>query len=203
MKPNSTPLNTRSKSQDGWIAKEINRLSFRLKESRSLVERETIRLEREREMEADLATARDLVQKVSQQIQEQVHSRVAKLVTDCLRAVFGPEAYEFRVDFDRKRSKTEAQLVFVRDGETLDPLSACGGGVVDVTAFALRLACLLFSRPRKRKLLVLDESFKHVSSHYISNVAGLLEKLADEYGVQILLVTHRDELAVGTVVKLG
>ncbi len=116
--------------------------------------------------------------------------------------MFGDEAYEFKILFERKRGRTEATLRFVRNGLEVDPLSASGGGIVDVAAFALRVACLMLHRPRLSKLVVLDEPFKFVSKEYRDNVRSMLEELAKDLGLQILLVTHIDELETGKVIEV-
>ena len=147
--------------------------------------------------------AQRLVQAVAEQVQQQAHRQIASVVTRCLKSVFGEDAYEFRINFERKRGKTEARLLFTRDGLDVDPLEAAGGGVVDVAAFALRLACLCLSLPRKRKLLVLDEPFRFVSREYRPHVRELLLTLAKEMQVQIIMVTHAEELVCGRVVELS
>lgn len=66
--------------------------------------------------------------------------------------------------------------------------------MLDVAAFGLRLACLMLSRPRPARVLVLDEPFKFVSSSYRENLVALLTELSDEFGLQIVLITHLPEL---------
>lgn len=152
---------------------------------------------------ADATSARDLIQAAAHAVQEEAHSRLATVVTRCLKAVFGDEAYTFRIRFERKRGKTEAHLILERDGLELDdPLSQAGGGVIDVAALGLRLACLLTSIPRLRKLLVLDEPLKHLSAQYRPAAREMLETLARELEVQVIMVTHSDELRCGEVIEL-
>lgn len=147
--------------------------------------------------------AQELVQSVAEQIQNQVHAQLASIVSRCLTTVFGDDAYGFRINFVKRRGKTEAELLFVRNGQDIDPLRAAGGGAVDVAAFALRLACLLLLRPKKRRLLVLDEPFRFVSREYRPRVRVLLEELARELEVQFLMVTHSKELVCGKVIQIG
>ena len=160
-----------------------------------------VRLEAEMD---NVDKAREIVQVVSQQIQATVHERVANIVTDCLEAVFD-DPYEFRIIFERRRNKTEAIIVFVRDDVELDdPMNQIGGGVVDVAAFALRLACLMLRRPAHRRLLVLDEPMKNVRGEvYRRRVATLLERLAKDLDMQILLNTDVPTFRLGTVVEMG
>lgn len=145
--------------------------------------------------------AQKIIQEVAQGVQQLAHARISKIVSRCLETVFD-EPYDFQIHFDRKRGKTEASLVFVRDGEEIDPLSASGGGVVDIAAFALRLSCLVLSVPSPRLFLALDEPFKFVSQEYRGRIRELILGLAKDLGVQFLIVTHIPELQVGKVISL-
>ena len=147
--------------------------------------------------------AQGILQTVAQKIQAKAHERIASVVSRCLEAVFGPDAYEFQIFFERKRGKTEARLAFVRDGKEHDPLDSSGGGVVDVAAFALRLACLTLALPRRRRLLVIDEPFKMVSAAYRPAVRQLVQVLAKEMGMQFVIVSHSKEFMIGKVIEIG
>jgi predicted ATPase len=159
------------------------------------------RLAQETAALADAVFARNLIQVAAQLAQETAHAKVASVVTRCLRAVFGSSAPEFAIQFDRKRGRTEARLVFVVGGHEVDPQDADSGGLLDVAAFALRLSVLCLRRPPLRRLLVLDEPWKHLSAGYRPAVRELVESLAEELGVQFLVVTHSSELRIGTVVE--
>lgn len=145
--------------------------------------------------------AQNTLQHLAQGVQQQAHARISEVVTKCLTAVFD-DPYQFRIDFDRKRGKTEARLVFTRDGMDVDPLTASGGGMIDVASFALRVACQALRRPKLSPVLVLDEPFKFVSEHYRANVRTMLEEISAELKIQIIMVTHIRELEVGDVISI-
>lgn len=151
-----------------------------------------------------LLQAQEIVTTVAAQVQQNAHKHISRIVTRCLKAVFD-KPYRFRILFERKRGQTEARLVFIRKGKTLDPVHECGGGPVDVAAFALRLACLLLQKPAKRRILILDEPFRFVSERreYRKKVADLLLALSEEMKIQIIQVTHDPLLAVGKVIEIG
>jgi hypothetical protein len=148
-----------------------------------------------------LLEAQILLQSLAKLVQEKVHERVASVVSRCLEAVF-EEPYTFRIDFEQKRGRTEARLVFERDGMCVDPLTASGGGVIDVAAFALRLSCLLLIRPPLRRVLIMDEPFRFVSPDLRGRVRSLLQTLSTEMGIQFIIITHMEELVLGQVVRL-
>lgn len=146
--------------------------------------------------------AREILQPIAQAVQQKAHDRIAAVVSKCLAAVF-PEPYEFEIEFVKKRGRTEANLWFKRNGRRVSPLGASGGGAVDVAAFALRLAALALSRPKGRPVVVLDEAFKFLSVDRRPAVREMLEAVADEMRVQIILVTHSPELVVGNVIQVS
>lgn len=151
---------------------------------------------------AAVKEARALAQAAAQAVQEAAHAQVADIVTRSLAAVFPDSPYEFQIRFEAKRGRTEAKLVFVRDGLEVDPVSAAGGGVVDVASLALRLSALLLSRPPCRRLVVLDEPLKHLSGEYRPAAKRLIETLAAELDFQFVIVTHSAGLRAGKVVEL-
>lgn len=151
--------------------------------------------------------AQQIIQVVSVAVQQEAHDKIASVVSRCLETIFD-EPYEFKIAFERKRGKTEAVLTFVRGGMVLsDPLNEAGGGVIDVAAFALRLACLVLERPVRRRLLVLDEPFSGIRGQQNrQRMRGLVETLAEEFGVQFILNIDADvypEFMLGNVVELG
>lgn len=145
--------------------------------------------------------AQQIAQQIAQEVQNKSSERISAIVTRCLTAVFD-EPYQFLIKFERKRGKTEARLVFKRQGLEVDPLTAAGGGVVDVAAFALRMSCVLLNQPKLRPLLVMDEPFKFVSADKRPAIRQLLEDLATELNVQIIMVTHVEELVTGKVIEI-
>lgn len=185
---------------------QLQRTVEQLSQRHSLAKRQE-REERKyiKEAERSVAVAVEsqrVLQELAQQVQQRVHRRIAGVVSHCLEAVFD-HPYSFNLTFEQKRGKTEANITFVRDGMEIDPITASGGGVVDVACFALRLACLVLRKPPLRRLMVMDEPFRFVSAEHRPRVRELLETLAEEMGVQFVLVTHDNEFKTGTVASMG
>lgn len=142
-----------------------------------------------------------MIRTAAVKVQQTVHDQIASVVTRCLAAVFEADAPVFRILFEKKRGKTQARLVFVQDGKEIDPQDGDAGGLLDVAAFALRLAALRLAVPRPRQLLVLDEPFRMLSKDYSERAAALLLALSKELNIQIVIVTHNDNFKVGKVVQ--
>lgn len=132
-------------------------------------------------------------QKMEESWQKSFEARLGALVSRGLSVVFG-EHLEFRLISGTKRdvSSMEFKLVQLVDGEELetDILDAKGGGVVAVAGFLLRVLLMIAYRPQLRPVMLLDETFAHLSSEYIPNLAQLISQLHAETGIQFILVTH-------------
>ena len=183
------------------LQKHADRLSQRHSLAKQQVKRERRTVEDAERLVSVSVESQRILQELAQQVQQRVHRRIAGVVSRCLEAVFD-RPYSFNLTFEQKRGKTEAVITFLRDGVEVDPMTASGGGVVDVACFALRLACLMLRKPPLRRVLVLDEPFRFVSRSLRPRVRELLETLAEEMEVQFVIVTHMEELRTGTVIEM-
>lgn len=137
--------------------------------------------------------AQEVIRQVALKTQQQLQFHISDIATMALEAVFD-DPYQLIVEFIQRRNKTECDLYFSRDGEKIDPLSATGGGAVDVASFALRVASWSMSVPRTRNTLILDEPFRYLSSNLLPKASEMLKEVSDKLGLQIIMVTHADEL---------
>lgn len=140
--------------------------------------------------------AQTIIREVGQKTQQELEYHISNVVTAALEAVF-PNPYNFKVQFVQRRGKTECDPLFERDGETFHPLTASGGGAVDVAAFALRVAALSMQKAKSRPVLLLDEPFKHLSSDLQDKAGEMLNIIAERTGFQIIMISHDDKLIDG------
>lgn len=141
--------------------------------------------------------ARVFTQQVAQRTQAELEMRVSEIATAAMRAVF-PEPYEMKVKFELARGKTEARVLFSREGLELDPMTESGGGPVDVAAFALRLTFHALAGKRAgRNTFILDEPFRFVSLNLQDKLSAMLRELSRQLKVQFIMVTHNQALANG------
>lgn len=151
-----------------------------------------------------LTEAQQIAQDIATAVQQKAHERIAGVVTRCLQAVF-PDPYEFKIIFEKKRGKTDARMVFIRaSGLELHPDDGVGGSVLDVASFALRLACLGLQKPKRRRVVFIDEGFRGVSNRQDNKerMRDLLNILSKELEFQIIQVTHDDGLKVGRIIEV-
>lgn len=133
----------------------------------------------------NIAQAVITVQTIANELQADLTAFFTSCVQSALDIVF-PGSYKFRMEFASRRNQAELDMWLDRNGEKVPPLEAAGGGVVDVIAFALRTCCLLLSK--NRKVLFLDEPFKFIRGDARSRLGDLLNLLAVESHVQVIMV---------------
>ena len=137
--------------------------------------------------------AREIIREVGLKTQQQLQFHISDITSLALEAVFD-NPYKLITEFIQRRNKTECDLYFERDGNRIDPLSASGGGTVDVASFALRVASWSIQRPRSRNVLILDEPFRYLSSDLLPKASEMLNQISKKLKLQIIMVTHAEEL---------
>lgn len=163
------------------------------KHIKSDIDKRSQQLESMKENLILLEKAQVFLQSVAQETQSQLKFRVEDIVNMALDTCF-PEEYEFKLDFNVARGKTECSLLFLskRTGREIDPMNASGGGVVDVVCFALRTACYVLEKGIDN-VIVLDEPMRFVSKNLRSRVCEVMRNLSTKLGLQFIIVTHIDE----------
>lgn len=119
---------------------------------------------------------------------------IEQLVTRGLNAIFSDDL-SFQV-VQTQRGKTPEVKFLVQssmaNGRTVQTpvMDARGGGLAAVVGFLLRLVVQLLGKTDP--VLVLDESFSHVSEEFERPLAEFIKELIDKTRAQIVLVTHSD-----------
>jgi len=131
------------------------------------------------------------IQDVAKRTQEQLVLHIQDVVNTALDTCF-PDEYEFQLIFEIKRNKTEARLIFMKNGFEIDPMEASGGGVVDVASFALRIAA--WSLGKTNNVICLDEPMKFLSRDLQPRAGEILKKISLKLGVQFIMVSHVSDL---------
>ncbi len=141
--------------------------------------------------------ANAVIQEVAQLTQQELEFHISELVSLAMTAVFD-DPYELLVDFVQKRGRTECELLFHRDDQSMNALSASGGGAVDVASFALRVALWSLTQPKTRNVLILDEPLKWLKGGDLpERGARMIKEISDRLGIQIIMISHIPEQVEG------
>lgn len=136
----------------------------------------------------------DLAQKVTR---DTIKDGFESLVTTALQTVFGT-GYSFELVYGRRGNLQEIDFVIKRPEfkESTSILDTSAGGEIDLVTLALRVIILELFQGNNKSPLILDEMFKHVSVEYTDKAGEFLKVLFTQMNRQIILVTHKSELAI-------
>lgn len=137
--------------------------------------------------------ARELFKQAGLLTQQQLQYHISDITSLALESIFD-NAYELKAEFIERRNKTECDLKFIRNDEELDPITASGGGAVDVASFALRIASWSMEHPRSCNTIVLDEPMRFLSEDLQEKASLMIKELSDKLGLQFIIVTHEKEM---------
>jgi len=155
---------------------------------------------------SDTQQAQALLQHVALTTQQQLRYHVTALGTLAMEAVF-PEPVGLELQFKQNYGKTEAKLLFDRDGHLLDPLEEDSGGACNIAGLGLRASMREAQRPRTRPVVVMDEpghDLNDATRTMHTKFAEMIKEVGDKLGVQFLVVTMIEELAeVGEKIKIA
>ena len=152
----------------------------------------------------ELEKARVIIQEVSKLTQQEIEFHISDIVTHGLAAIFN-NPYKYKLSYVTRRNKTEADQQWIKGNNTFLPN---GGGVRDVSAFALHVACtilFLLQKQNIRPVLFMDEPFKHLKPSSLQERAGmLLQEMSADLNMQIILITHDEVLSnkMDNVIKI-
>lgn len=139
-----------------------------------------------------------LLNSLSEERQTAAQETIEELVTRGLQTIFDPSLSFIIVQGVKGNAASVEFLIQKRVGESVietPVLEAQGGGLSATVGFLLRVVVLLLRPESRGQLLVLDETFAHVSDEYLGAVAAFLREIVDRTGVRILMVTHQPEFA--------
>ena len=138
--------------------------------------------------------AQIIFQTVAKATQSELSWYINDMVTAAIEAVFPEDRFQFYLEFVQRRGRTEADL-FLADakGNRIKPSDADGGGLVNVVAFALRVALWSLTKS-SRATFICDEPFVFLHSREAhTKVAELLKTISEKLQLQIIMVTGEDE----------
>lgn len=141
-----------------------------------------------------------LLNSIGEERQLKAQQIIEELVTRGLQTIFD-DTLSFHI-LQTVRGKT-ANVEFVvretrKDGFHETPvMEARGGGLAATIGFLLRIVVMLLKSKNttEENILILDETFAHVSDEYLPALGDFLREIVEKTGVQIIMVTHQPEFA--------
>ena len=167
----------RLKGQEAQIKREILETKTRIKLGKKSQSRH------ERSLE--------IVKMVGLETQKALEYRFAEQVSLAEAAIFD-DPYELIINFQEKRGKTEAELLFKRRNLVISPQgNFLGHGAKEVGGLGTRISYLKMRRDKKvRSVLILDEPFARLKGKVANQRAmELINEISKELGFQIIMIS--------------
>lgn len=123
----------------------------------------------------------------------------ARICTSAVQTILGDQMTVKIVHGERNGvPASDFRLCSTYDGYTteLEPTDEeSGGGVADIVSLANFLTMNILNQDQNSGPILLDEPTKFVSLGNADNVGQFLKKISEEFGKQIILVTHAPDTA--------
>ncbi len=142
----------------------------------------------------NIEDAQAIVRLVASDTQNQLAEKISGIVTMALNAVFEEDVFEFKLEYEEKRGKTEANMFLLVNGNETDIMEGGGGGAADVVALALRVALWNICVPKPAPILIFDEPCKFISRDLQYKAGKIMKLLHEKLGMQIIVVSHDDPI---------
>jgi DNA repair exonuclease SbcCD ATPase subunit len=168
----------------------------RSKEKDALNKKEELERELSSLRLADLEKCLAVLQKMSAKQRDLARARLEGLGTAALQYSMGSN-YKMEIEIPPSKKKPQAKVFIVNKstGAKTDPMEANGGGVVDIVSIALRFVVMQNYVPFIDGPIIMDEPFKMVSKEYIPMLSEFIKNISQDFGRQIIIVTHNEYLA--------
>ncbi|MCX8074140.1 MAG: ATPase [Clostridia bacterium] len=177
----------------------------RSKESELTKKREDLERQLEDLKITELEKCSAVLQKMSSKQREIARTRLEELGTAALQYSLGAD-YEMKIYlYEGKGIRKPYAEVKIRNtvsGVETDPMEANGGGVIDIVSIALRIVVMQAYEPFIDGPIIMDEPFKMVSKEYIPMISEFIKNISQDFGRQIIIVTHNEYLASMTDSKI-
>jgi DNA repair exonuclease SbcCD ATPase subunit len=137
----------------------------------------------------------EIFQEISILVQDNFVYHVTSTANMALALMFD-DGYKIRMDFEVKRSQSEAKIDLVQgDSEHgINPVDASGGGLVDILSMTFRVALWSLQKESTRPILVLDEPMKFVDEERQVIGSQVIKEISERLGLQFIIVSHKDVL---------
>lgn len=134
-----------------------------------------------------LQKAQAFIQDVAKNTQEKLRYNIVDIVNLAINACFPNIVFDLL--FGISNNRTNVKLLYKKDGYDVDPMNGSGGGLVDLTAFALRIAAWKISHTDN--VIILDEPLKWLQPKELQIEAfNIIKMLSKKIGIQFIISSN-------------
>lgn len=144
--------------------------------------------------------ARDFFIEIAKYTQAEITNYLEDTMSLAMSVI--PSEYPLRLltNFETRRNQPELDL-YVKEGDgdpipLLPNIDTIGNSVEELIAFTAKLCMLSIHDPLPEPFMVQDEPFRALKEENFQAATKVIKELQEELGIQMLILTHRDEMSV-------
>jgi DNA repair exonuclease SbcCD ATPase subunit len=77
----------------------------------------------------------------------------------------------------------------------MNPVFSSGGGLLDITSFALRIS--FWHLNQNRNVMIFDEPMRFLSKELVPKAVEMVRMLSEKLGIQFIIVSHIEDFVEG------
>lgn len=187
------------------IANELNDIENKITEYESLVSQITNVDNQINTLEENIKFNEELTMIFTESakvMRDKAKAHFEKIVTDALQFVTQDSTCKFIIEESIIRGKPayEFYIETMVNGEVCKqkPEDSCGGGFIDIISVTAKVAYLkIFNNPKIMNVCFqMDEPGKMISEQMSVKFAEYIKFLGKQFGLQIIMITHNENIAV-------
>jgi len=181
-------------ARDKFIAKRS-----KLEESRSKLRRTAVSIVFAQSARKEWIMAREFFAEVARITQADITDYLQSTVSLAIDNVPTDKPLKLIPKFETRRNQQELDL-YVQEGDE-DPIlldskiDLIGNSVEELAAFASKLCIASIRDPQPAPFQIHDEPFRALHESTMQTVLQMIKELQQELGLQIIFLTHRDDLS--------
>ncbi len=174
-------------------------LKDQLDKAKSNLRKTAVSLTMRKSERTEWLMAREFFAQIAQMTQADITEFLQSTVTLAMDVIPSDDPLQLLAKFETRRNQQELDL-YVQEGVQepviLDSkLDLIGNSVEEQIAFASKLCTWSIMNPRPAPFQAHDEPFRALEDKNIGNVLKFVKELQEELGLQMIILTHRPEIA--------
>ena len=174
-------------------------LKDQLDKAKSNLRRTAVSLTMRKSERTEWLMSREFFAQIAKMTQADITDYLQSTVSLAMDVIPSDETLNLLAKFETRRNQQELDL-YVQEGEQepvpLDSkLDLIGNSVEEIISFASKLCTWSIKNPRPAPFQAHDEPFRALKDENIGNVLKFVKELQEELGLQMLILTHRPDIA--------
>ena len=145
--------------------------------------------------EDNTAKASLFLQSLSESSRIQILEKISGIVTDALQTVKDKNlVFQMNLCVKANQPTLDMTILDKLSGQSYDVINSFGGGIADIVSLSLRIALICKWAPTVSRILILDETAKHVAIKDQELLAEFVKRASEALNLQMIWISHSNVL---------